>query len=47
MGYNPWGHKESDTTERLLFLSLCLTVLANIFNNENEQNGVGYIYVYI
>ena len=22
MGYNPWGHKESDTTERLHFTSL-------------------------
>ena len=25
MGYSPWGHKESDTTERLLFLSLFLS----------------------
>ena len=24
MGYSPWGHKESDTTERLHFLSLSL-----------------------
>ena len=26
MGYSPWGHKESDTTERLSFfrLSFCL-----------------------
>ena len=22
MGYSPWSHKESDTTERLLFLSI-------------------------
>ena len=22
VGYNPWGHKESDTTERLHFTSL-------------------------
>ena len=22
MSYSPWGHKESDTTERLLFTSL-------------------------
>ena len=27
MGYNPWGHKESDTTERLTFL-LCREVFA-------------------
>ena len=27
MGYSPWGHKESDTTERLTLLlpTLCLT----------------------
>ena len=24
VGYNPWGHKESDTTERLHFLSFFL-----------------------
>ena len=23
VGYSPWGRKESDTTERLLSLSLC------------------------
>ena len=22
MGYNPWGHKESDTTEQLTLMSL-------------------------
>ena len=22
MGYNPWGHKESDTTKRLLCVSV-------------------------
>ena len=27
VGYNPWGHKESDTTERLTFL-LCREVFA-------------------
>ena len=26
LGYNPWGHKESDTIERLT-LSLCYTIL--------------------
>ena len=23
MGYSPWGHKESDTTERLHFIINC------------------------
>ena len=27
MGYNPQGHKESDTTERLHFLSLSFTFM--------------------
>ena len=26
MGYSPWGHKESDTTEGLHFLSLSLVI---------------------
>ena len=26
MGYNPWGHKESDTTERLLCVCVCVCV---------------------
>ena len=25
VGYSPWGHKESDMTERLHFTSLCKT----------------------
>ena len=35
MGYSPWGHKESDTTERLnLYIveSLCSSVEINIVN---------------
>ena len=24
IGYSPWGHKESDTTERLHFIFLCV-----------------------
>ena len=41
MGYSPWGRKESDTTERLLCVCVCLDIpdisslsdicLANIF----------------
>ena len=27
MGYNPWGRKESDTTERLLCVCVCVCVL--------------------
>ena len=27
VGYSPWDHKESDTTERLKFLSLCCWIL--------------------
>ena len=27
VGYSPWGHKESDTTERLHFTSLHLGIL--------------------
>ena len=26
MGYNPWGRKESDTTERLLCVCVCVCV---------------------
>ena len=26
MGYSPWGHKESDTTEQLHFLSFTFSV---------------------
>ena len=26
VGYNPWGHKESDTTEQLCFTSLPLSL---------------------
>ena len=35
VSHSPWGHKESDMTERLLFLSVdgylgCFHVLANV-----------------
>ena len=26
MGYNPWGRKESDTTERLLCVCVCVCI---------------------
>ena len=28
MGYSPWGHKESDTTERLTLLSVIVVWLS-------------------
>ena len=34
VGYNPWGRKESDTTERLL----CVCVCNNIFSFNNIYN---------
>ena len=34
VGYNPWGHKESDTTERLLCVCVCVCVC---FGNSEEM----------
>ena len=41
MGYSPWGHKESDTTERLHFSSTkllkglrCNLLVLNLLNKE-------------
>ena len=31
MGYSPWGHKESDMTERLTLLDAIAHVLCNIY----------------
>ena len=31
VGYSPWGHKESDTTERLHFLSVSKCILYDCF----------------
>ena len=34
VGYNPWGHKESDTTERIHFTSLhTYRILGYFFDN--------------
>ena len=33
MGYNPWGRKESDMTERLHFTSLLFLVLLVVKNS--------------
>ena len=33
MGYSPWGHKESDTTEQLLTGNNTVSVLYVIFNS--------------
>ena len=30
-GYSPWGHKESDTTERLTLLTISCNVLKILF----------------
>ena len=35
-GYSPWGRKESDTTERLHFLSLSLSVVTNEITYKNN-----------
>ena len=32
VGYSPWGHKESDTTERLHFLFFLSNLLLNLSN---------------
>ena len=33
IGYSPWGHKESDTTEQLHFTFLNSGAKAHVFNN--------------
>ena len=30
MGYSPWGHKESDTTEQLHFPVVVITIITTI-----------------
>ena len=30
MGYSPWGHKESDTTEQLHFPVVSVTIITTI-----------------
>ena len=32
-GYSPWGHKESDTTERAFFTLLCVCMLCSFFSS--------------
>ena len=44
LGYSPWGHKESDTTEQLHFTSLMITTPFSVlsFHNISQQ---WYIYI--
>ena len=47
MGYSPWGHKESDTTERLHFSSTkllkglwCNLLILNLLNKERRFSSI-------
>ena len=37
-GYSPWGHKESDVTEQLTFLSLELQKTHSGFQEKNHSS---------
>ena len=39
MGYNPWGRKESDTTERLLCVCVCVCVCVLIWGFPGGSDG--------
>ena len=49
MGYSPWGHKESDTTEQLVTGNNTVSVLYVIFNSFEQlvtgNNMVSILYV--
>ena len=42
MGYNPWGRKESDTTERRVCVCVCVCVFAEAIREDlvRRMNGV-------
>ena len=44
VGYSPWGHQESDTTERLHLTSLRVAlVVKNLLTNTGDTRNVGLI----
>ena len=42
IGYSPWGHKESDTTERLHFLMQNVNNRKTVCRGEKEHMGTLY-----
>ena len=48
VGYNPWGHKESDTTEQLHFcISSRRHLLQSLLITHSSVSTLIYIYIYI
>ena len=44
MGYNPWGCKESDTTERLLCVCVCVCVCESLGEQGLDKDDVVHIH---
>ena len=47
MGYNPWGRKESDTTERLLCVCVCVCVCQCLEESRCPRNMSKFIVIYL